>query len=1093
MAARFPNSASDHMPLPEPLSPANPAGWRFGVDLSRLAGVPCSHGLDLTETARRGATSAVIATAFLLAATLTIPSASSAADRPLTPRFSANVQGDIALAGNTLMSCPAAAPGCLAARNGIGPDDDLDNEAYNMRLLDIDGDGATFTSSSADLILPPDAEVLFAGLYFGGADQPGSPGTGPPNPGARNRAFLRAPGQAAYTEYTASAFDLNTFPGGVAFQGFADITQTVRAAGPGTYTAANVQLREGIGRHGGWTIIVAYRERVAPEVRNLTVFDGRVGVQTGETTSAELAGILTPPSGEVLTSAGFLAYDGDLGNVGDFASLEGIDLADAANPADNFFNSTISRFGDHVTTKNPDFRNQLGHDIDLVDASGILPNGATSATVEVSAPAGGYSIGAVTLATEIFAPRIVLTKTATDENGGKLALGDVVSFEVEGVNEGEDGATEVVLTDAIPAGMRYFPNTLEVTAGEPLGPKSDASGDDQAAYESGQLRVRFNLGAGATVAQGGTLAPGEGFALRFRARLEELTGPGTEIRNQAFATYRSESNGAELSSQSDETVEVSQPSLPGDCANRVTGTEAGDRIEGTAAGDRLLGLGGDDELRGNAGEDCLEGGEGADLLVGGPGEDIVVGGAGVDRLLTADGERDLLPDCSLEDKVSADPFDSGPCLFRAGRPVPPPPGSYEEGLERLSCGGLARERLKKSKGFKARAGAYANAAARARALSERALAAAKALRRAASRYAAAPSRKPGRARAGAADPLARAAGKGRGARGGANRAYLRAAKREAKAHNAATNAFNRIRKNVTPPQQNKFTKMTKRRSQFKKATVAYNRHRPACRKPPKFQKRVKTNIKKAKSLAKKGGRDRRKAQKGNASANGRRIGAVAVRDQELLAGVVWPGFSYDPGCGGASIDPLGMIFYGSGGSSDRAADIVEGNIADMSQGPDDKQYFDTLRSSGCRVLERQAADGTNDRHHIRFGGIQRNQALPNGDLYYRLGDKGYLATVSTPHYDDRRDCGPEGGGGPVVIASDRQPRIITPVTPDDAGHGIPPDGYDVRGRNYFEQELHDAGFVTFRQPTRAPAPDRVQCNYEARRPTATAFVRTEKP
>jgi len=57
------------------------------------------------------------------------------------------------------------------------------------------------------------------------------------------------------------------------------ITQTVRAAGPGTYTAADVQLREGIG-HGGWTIIVAYRERVAPEVRNLTVFDGRVGVQT---------------------------------------------------------------------------------------------------------------------------------------------------------------------------------------------------------------------------------------------------------------------------------------------------------------------------------------------------------------------------------------------------------------------------------------------------------------------------------------------------------------------------------------------------------------------------------------------------------------------------------------------------------------------------------------------------------------------------------------------------------------------------------------------------------------------------------------------
>ena len=40
-----------------------------------------------------------------------------------------------------------------------------------------------------------------------------------------------------------------------------------------------------------------------------------------------------------------MAFDGDLGSTGDAMRLNGIAISDAANPATNFYNSTVSLFG----------------------------------------------------------------------------------------------------------------------------------------------------------------------------------------------------------------------------------------------------------------------------------------------------------------------------------------------------------------------------------------------------------------------------------------------------------------------------------------------------------------------------------------------------------------------------------------------------------------------------------------------------------------------------------------------------------------------------------------------------------------------------
>ena len=51
---------------------------------------------------------------------------------PFEPRFSTNDTGDIAIVGNTLTTCPATTPNCLAAHNRTATGAALNNNAYQL-------------------------------------------------------------------------------------------------------------------------------------------------------------------------------------------------------------------------------------------------------------------------------------------------------------------------------------------------------------------------------------------------------------------------------------------------------------------------------------------------------------------------------------------------------------------------------------------------------------------------------------------------------------------------------------------------------------------------------------------------------------------------------------------------------------------------------------------------------------------------------------------------------------------------------------------------------------------------------------------------
>src|SRR5262249_25001622 len=151
------------------------------------------------------------------------------------------------------------------------------------------------------------------------------------------------------------------------------------------------------------------------QARSLTVFDGfALQASTDPPLNVPISGFITPPSGPVTAKVGVVSYEGDLQTTGDNLALNGTALINAAHPANNFFNSTISDNGVLLTAKSPNYANQLGFDVaNVAVPAGVIKNGDTSATATLSTNGDGYFPGVLTFAIDLFSPKISVTKTQT--------------------------------------------------------------------------------------------------------------------------------------------------------------------------------------------------------------------------------------------------------------------------------------------------------------------------------------------------------------------------------------------------------------------------------------------------------------------------------------------------------------------------------------------------------------------------------------------------------------------------------------------------------------------------------------------------------
>lgn len=478
-------------------------------------------------------------TACLLLAALWAVAAPAFAQRTFARRFPATssqtvtVHGDIALIGNTSLTCSG---GCTA-QNGNGRNND-----FTMAAVDVDSDGATTNSSRATLSLPAGSTVLFAGLYWAGQNATAS---------TRTSVRFMTPGSGSYATITATTTD-NI---GSAYQSFADVTSAVAAAGNGAYTVANVAQTAASGQWSGWTLVVAY-QNAAGTLRNLSVFDGfQLADGTNSTIDVSVGGFITPPSGPVNSNIGLVTYDGDRGQNDAGSSTPSLQFGtnagtlssvfNAVNPVSDVFNSTISLNGANVTAgRTPNYTNTLGVDIDVFQPNTPLPNGSTSLLARIRGSSGDVNYpGIMTIATDVFEPEVVtnFTKSVTDVNGAPFRPGDEVIYTVAVANTGNDDAEALVILDPLPANVTYVPNSLVIISGPNNGAKTDAVGDDQVEISGGQIRFRAGTGANGTT--GGVLTPSptptatSATQLQFRVRINDDVANNTQITNVASVDY----------------------------------------------------------------------------------------------------------------------------------------------------------------------------------------------------------------------------------------------------------------------------------------------------------------------------------------------------------------------------------------------------------------------------------------------------------------------------------------------------------------------------------------------------------------------------
>ncbi len=469
-------------------------------------------------------------------------SASGASAAPLL-RTQVTQRGDFILIGNTLgQECATGTPLPIVGTVGNCGLSTADTSADVSWRSDEPGPGAALADTSitvaqarstAVLTLPPGATVTSAYLYYSGRIAAAQPDL---------TVTLERPGvflENLTATDSALVADVGNF-----YQSVVDVTALVQTHGSGAYRVSDVDsiplsnVNQAV-LSTGWFMVVIYGRPQDPP-RNIALFDGLDTVIDGAPQTATLSGFIVPNAGFDAKLA-VVAYDGDNQSVGDQLLWDGTPLADAVNPADNFFNSSRSFLGSPVSvpgdlpqlTGTP--QSMSGIDFDTVNITPLLSTGQTSAVIEATTTGDVYVLGGFITSISALKPDLSSSnKTVTDLNGGTLMPGDELEYAIEVANTGDDASLNTVLSDALPPQVTFVPGSIEVIAGPNAGGKTDQAQDDQAEFDAASNTVVARLGTGADAAKGGSLNVGESTTLVFRVTVN-ADADGT-ISNQATIT-----------------------------------------------------------------------------------------------------------------------------------------------------------------------------------------------------------------------------------------------------------------------------------------------------------------------------------------------------------------------------------------------------------------------------------------------------------------------------------------------------------------------------------------------------------------------------
>ena len=287
--------------------------------------------------------------------------------------------------GAPLLMCDSELPRCAAAMVDLVGSEQ--NNGFDM---------FTLADSTSELLIPEDAEVAFAGLYWSANRYVGVKPLEPDEDwsGSLEDISLRGPTGVyvpIHGEVIAEVTD-NAHRG--YYQSFADVTEMVRAGGSGSGSpeswsaegAAVAATRKDPDRsyYAGWSLVVVYK--TADPTQSVTVYDGGAWVATKDSVTFAFWA-----DEQRDARVGVVAWDGDRGNTGDTLGLNGVNLTPirwdgSLGSANDAFTSTAMGSA---------FKNSLGVDAKAFEQPKPLLDGINRLTA--STAGDQYLIGVVTV------------------------------------------------------------------------------------------------------------------------------------------------------------------------------------------------------------------------------------------------------------------------------------------------------------------------------------------------------------------------------------------------------------------------------------------------------------------------------------------------------------------------------------------------------------------------------------------------------------------------------------------------------------------------------------------------------------------------
>ncbi|GAA4952451.1 hypothetical protein GCM10023314_27380 [Algibacter agarivorans] len=393
--------------------------------------------------------------------------------KEFSPRFNGMIHGDFTMIANNILSRT--------------PTEDYNGEDDNHTFpdnvyVDIDNDDSTFNSSSANFVNPqPQLTCLTIKkvyLYWAAADKENEAGEDNQPDWNFNDIKLMLPGKNTYETLTADDVlyrGRDTHFSNDPYVCFKDITNLVTNLDSpyGKYQVANIEAKTGFllqhntgntGTSGGWQIVYIYE---SPELtsKNVSVFDGYAHI-TRDLNNYDIgfSGFRTVPSGPVKVNTLIGSFEGDRSLIGDRFQIQNtannyVDISTPLRDLNNFFNSKITLENTNFTNRNPASLNTLGFDAAVFSLdntnNSIIGNNQTSASIRLTSNQETYGLFLVGLAVEVWAPNLYPIKLSSNAIGNITNTSEIVTFDFNFFNTGNDNAVNVVLSETIPKNIEF--------------------------------------------------------------------------------------------------------------------------------------------------------------------------------------------------------------------------------------------------------------------------------------------------------------------------------------------------------------------------------------------------------------------------------------------------------------------------------------------------------------------------------------------------------------------------------------------------------------------------------------------------------------